>query len=148
MLLTLVPDPLRRSVGNPHADCSKTSLELSFRPAAPTDGAPSGIGQHVFGCHRQDVRNVPRPATGQIIRTSAGYTLRCRGIPTAQASLRAVSPWRNGALSPYPASASTQPKRTPAAIARSISAKAISGLVRAVRCSTGTPARPNRARLL
>src|SRR2546423_6059662 len=63
MLLTLVPDPLRRSVGNPHADCSKTSLELSFRPAAPTDGAPSGIGQHVFGCHRQDVRNVPLPGT-------------------------------------------------------------------------------------
>src|SRR4030095_11186836 len=52
MLLTLVPDPLRRSVGNPHADCSKTSLELSFRAGAPTDGAPFGIGQHVFGCHR------------------------------------------------------------------------------------------------
>ena len=65
-------------------------------------------------------------------------------MPTAQASLRAVSPWRNGALSPYPASASTQPKRTPAAITRSISASAISGLVRAVRCSTGTPARFNR----
>src|ERR1044071_2086104 len=52
MLLTLVPDPLRRSVGNPHADRSKTSLELSFRAGAPTDGAPFGIGQHVFGCHR------------------------------------------------------------------------------------------------
>src|SRR5215510_4937166 len=63
MLLTLVPDPLRRSVGNPHADCSKTSLELSSRPAAPTDGAPSGIGQHVFGGYRQDVRNVPLPGT-------------------------------------------------------------------------------------
>jgi len=35
MLLTLVPDPLRRSVGNPHADRSKTSLEpfLSCRYA-------------------------------------------------------------------------------------------------------------------
>ena len=32
----------------------------------------------------------PRLATGQIIRTSAGYTLRWRGIPTAQVSLRAV----------------------------------------------------------
>src|SRR6266536_2227179 len=31
MLLTLVPDPLRWSVGDPHADRSKTSLELSFR---------------------------------------------------------------------------------------------------------------------
>ena len=27
MLLTLVPDPVRRSVGNPHADGGKTSLE-------------------------------------------------------------------------------------------------------------------------
>ena len=52
MLLTLVPDPLRRSVGNPHADRSKTSLELSFRAGAPTDGAPFGIGQHVFGRYR------------------------------------------------------------------------------------------------
>src|SRR5438132_10824242 len=52
MLLTLVPDPLRRSVGNPHADRSKTSLELSFRAGAPTDGAPFGVGQHVFGRYR------------------------------------------------------------------------------------------------
>jgi hypothetical protein len=29
-------------------------------------------------------------------------------MPTAQARLRAVSPWRNGALSPSPASASTR----------------------------------------
>ena len=57
-------------------------------------------------------------------------------------------PWRNGALSPYPASAKTQPKRTPAAVARSISARAICGLVRAVRYSAGTPARSWRARLL
>jgi hypothetical protein len=41
-----------------------------------------------------------------------------------------------------------QPKRTPAAITRSISARAISGFVRAVRYSVGTPARSNRARLL
>src|ERR1700736_3569774 len=37
MLLTLVPYPLRWSVGDPHADSSKTSLELSFRAGAPTD---------------------------------------------------------------------------------------------------------------
>src|SRR6516162_175884 len=65
-------------------------------------------------------------------------------MPTAQARLRAVSPCRNGALRPYPASASTQPKRTPAAIARSISAKAISGLDRGIWYSTGTPARLKR----
>src|SRR5262249_29433961 len=52
MLLTLVPDPLWWSVGDPHANSSKTSLELSFGSGAPTDVLPSGVGQHVFGCHR------------------------------------------------------------------------------------------------
>jgi hypothetical protein len=41
-----------------------------------------------------------------------------------------------------------EPKRTPAAVTRSISASAISNLVRAVRYSTGTPARFNRDRSL
>ena len=52
MLLTLVPDPLRWSVGDPHADNSKMSLELSFLSSAPTDVLPCGIGQHVFGRYR------------------------------------------------------------------------------------------------
>ncbi len=52
MLLTLVADQLWRAVGYPHANRSKTSLELSFRTGAPTDGAPSGVGQHVFGRYR------------------------------------------------------------------------------------------------
>ncbi|MEY9442357.1 hypothetical protein ABIF14_009507 [Bradyrhizobium elkanii] len=82
------------------------------------------------------------------VRRAATYTLTCRGMPTAQASPRSVSPCRNGALSPYPASASTHPKRTLAAIARSISANAISGLDRGVRCSTGTRARFKRDALL
>jgi hypothetical protein len=38
VLLTLVPDPLRRSVGDPHADRSETSFKLSFRAGAPDDG--------------------------------------------------------------------------------------------------------------
>jgi len=41
-----------------------------------------------------------------------------------------------------------EPKPTPAAMARSISARATSGFVRAVRRSAGTPARSNRDRLL
>jgi hypothetical protein len=46
MLLTLVPDSLRRSVGNPlHRPAAKTSLELSFRAGAPTDGAPLGMAR-------------------------------------------------------------------------------------------------------
>src|SRR3990172_4548643 len=52
MLLALVPDPLPWSVGDPHPDRSKTSLELSFRADAPTDRAPFGLGQHVFGRSR------------------------------------------------------------------------------------------------
>ena len=52
MLLTLVPDPLRWSVGDPHADRSTTSLVLSLRASAPTDVLPCGVGQHVFGRHR------------------------------------------------------------------------------------------------
>ena len=61
--------------------------EASFQPTlgavSPTHILPLGIGQHVFGRPRQDVRNVPlaggrpRPATdGQISFTPAGYTLR------------------------------------------------------------------------
>src|SRR5262245_54175528 len=57
MLLTLVHDPLRRSVGRTHTDSSKTSSELSFRASTPSDVLPLGIGQHVFGRYRQNVRN-------------------------------------------------------------------------------------------
>src|SRR3546814_1904416 len=46
---------------------------------------------------------------------------------------------------PYPASASTQPKRTPAAMTRSISSIAIAGLVRYGRKGSGTPALTMRA---
>src|SRR5262249_35562475 len=46
MLLTLVPNPLRWSVGDPHANSSKTSLELSFRAGTPTDSVPFDMGQH------------------------------------------------------------------------------------------------------
>src|SRR5262245_28709216 len=63
MLLAFVPDPLRRSVGDPHADSRKTSLELSFRARAPTDGAPFDIGQHVLGRYRQNVWDVPLTGT-------------------------------------------------------------------------------------
>jgi hypothetical protein len=52
MLLTLVPNPLQWSVGDPHANSSKTSLELSFRAGAPTDSVPFDMGQHVFGWYR------------------------------------------------------------------------------------------------
>src|SRR5262245_63138954 len=46
MLLRLIPDPLRWSVRDPYANCRKTSLELSFRAGAPTDGAPFRSEEH------------------------------------------------------------------------------------------------------
>src|SRR6516165_2437981 len=63
MLLTLFPNPLRWSVGDPHANSSKTSLELSFRAGTPTDSVPFDMGQHVFGWYRWTVRNVPLTRT-------------------------------------------------------------------------------------
>src|SRR6516162_7666275 len=62
MLVTLVPDALRWSVGYPHADSSEAGLELSFRAGAPTDVLPLGVGQHVFGRLRKKVGNVPLAA--------------------------------------------------------------------------------------
>jgi hypothetical protein len=41
MLLTLVSDPLRRSVGRAHPDISETGLELSFCGGPPTDVLPA-----------------------------------------------------------------------------------------------------------
>src|SRR5262249_51983375 len=63
MLLALVPDPLWWSIGDPHPDSGETSLELSFRAAAPADGAPFGVGQTMLGRSRYNVRNVPLTRT-------------------------------------------------------------------------------------
>jgi hypothetical protein len=52
MLLTLVPDPLRWSVGDPHADGGKAGFELAFRPGSRVHRLPLGIGEHVFGWYR------------------------------------------------------------------------------------------------
>ena len=52
VLLTLIPYPLRRSVGSTHADSSKSGFQPTFRPAAPTHSFPLGTGQHVFSRYR------------------------------------------------------------------------------------------------
>jgi len=52
MLLALIPDPLRWSIGGTDADSGKAGFELSFRPGSPAHRLPLGIGQHVFGRHR------------------------------------------------------------------------------------------------
>jgi len=64
MLLTLVPDPLRRSVGNPHADCSKTSLELSFRPDALAVALAETMAESGALRHRQHYGSRPCLGSG------------------------------------------------------------------------------------
>src|SRR5262249_2329920 len=63
MLVTLAPDPVGRSVGDPHTHGCEPRLELSFRASAPADVLPFGGDQHVLGCDRRNVRNVLAPGT-------------------------------------------------------------------------------------
>jgi hypothetical protein len=53
MLLTFVPDPLRRSVGDPHAPCGRASLELAFRAGA----APRSTEANAFDQPRAPRQN-------------------------------------------------------------------------------------------
>src|SRR6266481_6751782 len=153
MLLTLVPDPLRWSVGDPHADSSKTSLELSFRSGAPSDVPPSGICQHLFSRHREDVRNVPLTGTAASgyrpdhlhigrVHLEVPRDTDCSGKfascePLAERRAQPITGIRQHAAKAHTSRHDTIDL-----------AKAISGFVRAVRYSVGTPARSNRARLL
>ena len=125
MLWALVPDPLWWSVGHPHADSSKTSLELSFRSGAPSDVPPSGICQHVFSRHREDVRNVP--LTGTAASGNRPDNLHIGRIylevprdTDCPGKFAICEPLAKRRAQPKPASAKTQPKRTPAAMTRSI----------------------------
>src|ERR1700749_4597286 len=63
MLVTLVPDPLCRSVSGPHPHGCEPRLELSFRAGAPADIPPFGAAQHLFGRDRWNVRNELAPGT-------------------------------------------------------------------------------------
>jgi DDE superfamily endonuclease len=71
-----------------------------------------------------------------------GHKARRRMCPLYVSGL--IGPGDRKSVQPM-AARLAKPKRTPAAITRSISASAISGLDRAVRCSIGTPARFRRA---
>src|SRR6266567_2657313 len=124
MLLAFVSDPLRRSIRNAHAQSGKAGLQLTFRAVPPGHSLPFGLGQHVFGGHRQVIRD--RPLTRAATAGNRPDELHTHGVDLE-------------------VTASTQPKRTPAAMTRSISARAIFGFVRATRCSAGTPARAKRS---
>src|SRR4030095_473551 len=146
--------PISAAEGRPRCGHGQQQIALSAALSSRYANSRSSTWRWPAFVRPRSIRHLVRGAfvvgpepwySGQMSFTSTGYTLRWRGTSTAQSSPRAVSPCRNGALSPYPASASTHPKRRLAAIARSISAKAISGLDRGVRCSTGTRARFKRA---
>ena len=59
MLLAFVLDPLWRSIGGPHANSGEASLQPTLGPGSPAHILPLGVGQHIFGRLRQDIRNVP-----------------------------------------------------------------------------------------
>ncbi len=63
VLLAHVLDPLRWSIGGPHANSGEASFQPTLGPVSPTYILPLGIGQHVFGRPRQDIRNVPFAGT-------------------------------------------------------------------------------------
>src|SRR6516165_6634477 len=66
MLMALVPDPLCRSVGDPHTHGCEPRLELSFRAGAPADVLPFGGVQHLFGRDRWNVWNGLVPGTAPL----------------------------------------------------------------------------------
>ena len=81
MLLALVPDPLRWSVGCAYADGGKAGFELAFRPGSPTHSLPLGSGQHDSGRFKKNIWHIPpsRAApfgNGPISCTPTGYTFR------------------------------------------------------------------------
>ena len=134
MLGAHVSDPLGWAVGNSDADRGEARRETPFCAATPTDRSPGGHLQHCLRGDRLHVGDMPlagAPASSD--REDHRYLgwiyfllerdPDCPGKPTLTQTL----PER--ALKPYPASASTQPKRAPAARTRSTSASAISGLV-------------------
>src|SRR5712671_5488373 len=63
MLLAHVLDPLRWSIGGPHANSGEASFQPTLGAVSPTHILPLGIGQHIFGRPRQNIRNVPLAGT-------------------------------------------------------------------------------------
>ena len=59
VLLAHVLDPLRWSIGGPDAHRSEAGFQPPLGSVSPAYILPLGVGQHVFGRSRQDIRNVP-----------------------------------------------------------------------------------------
>ena len=140
-----------RSVRHTHPPGGEAGAERAFGAVAPGDAPPALLcpavsaavrgGRFGTGCLRA------RPVGVRDGRSSdrrSGRPSGCRRRRPPRTA-RVLQPWRKVGLLPNPASASTQRKCSPAAISRSISARAISGLVCAARAASGTPAAAQRS---
>jgi len=59
VLHALVADPLRRPVGDAHADGGEASLQRSLCSLAPGERAPFRLGERVFSADGEDIGQMP-----------------------------------------------------------------------------------------
>jgi hypothetical protein len=98
MLVTLVPDPLCWSVGDPHTHGCEPRLELSFGAGAPADVLPFGGDQHVFSCDRWNVRNDPSFPIERQIAIEAGPVVLLNVVTLDKADEQAfLKTWQDDA---------------------------------------------------
>ncbi len=84
MLLAKVTDTLRRPVSDPHAHGSKPRRELAFVPRRQLTVCHFALSSISWAGRERTsgtwfLRGRPRPVTGKIMATSAGYTSAYKG---------------------------------------------------------------------
>jgi hypothetical protein len=95
VLHAFVTDPLRRPVGDTHADGGEAGFQGPLRSLARGELAPFRMGEHVFCADGKDIWHMPfaRAAAlggGEDEFDLARVNLLMTGMPTAQASPRAL----------------------------------------------------------
>lgn len=98
-------DPLRRTIGNVHANGRKAGRQPSLGSLAPTDLPPLRTFEHRVRGQAFDFRHMPDlRATAACDREDQLHVSRIDlllpGMPTAQQKPRVLSACRNGADSP------------------------------------------------
>jgi hypothetical protein len=83
MLLAQILDPLRWSIGGPHANRGEASFSRPLVPFRQPHILPLGIGQHVFGRPRQDIRNVPLARPTPAGKPARGWWMASTGLVRA-----------------------------------------------------------------
>jgi hypothetical protein len=142
VLLTLIPDPLPRSVGNAHTDRDETRFELPFVPV-----------RQVMFCHLASARMFSA-GIDKYQESSADADGRAWRLPDQLYVDGVRLEMARNANRPSQATRSEPlPERRAQSVPgiceiRSISASGISGFVRSAQCSAGTPTRFKRARPL